>query len=593
MISSIILLLGVIALYSAIFTLKKTKHGQPIVTWVAVSFLIFVCTNVFFGGLFSLVHIPVCALSIGLFDLALGAVGWTIGLRKLGKQAYEKIAVADIAAVVMILLVSIVFAIKQYGTALSPNFLVADGTAHYMEAMRVVRDQNLVDMYYHSLFNALLIEFFEPFVAYGHWYQAYCLGVLINMFMSGLIIFGTIRPLLKDRFMQIAGVVAPLLYMAGYPMNAYLYGFIYLDQAITLTLGLVLITELVVSEEMDERIGTAILLLGCTAMVVCYALFAPLLFVSIFLRVSIWQLKKKRIAKAVVLDLIIFVVPIVYALLFTYRGIFVTDDLTVGGSIKEEGSIYRDLFSTFVWWLPFAIYGIYMAIKRKSIESIHWFAGITLLNSLAFLLAARLGIVSTYYYYKYHYLLWAFLIVLTVDGLAAMSNEIRNLATCMLAVWAAVFVMFIGKIDTRLWLHNQLLASPKAGSLYNNLYDYNLMVVAADQGDDYFRRIPNEKVELLNYAATNLENEIHTDEFMAIMPWSDSYFCIAQLDLENRYFDWWPNGPADYTQEYKDMARDAKYVLVTGDSLYYFEPEIFEDVTVLYENEHGFVGVRK
>ena len=143
------------------------------------------CFNTLTSGILTLVHIPVTILSLAVVNLGVASFLWVKIVKTKEKQAY-KFEAADLFMVGFLLGFVFVYWGKMYGTAMKPAFYVPDGSAHYMEAMRVVRDRNVTDMYYHSINNAVWIELTKPFIQAPHHYKAYLFSELVNLFLSGI-----------------------------------------------------------------------------------------------------------------------------------------------------------------------------------------------------------------------------------------------------------------------------------------------------------------------------------------------------------------------------------------------------------------------
>lgn len=592
--SSVLYLISVLGLCSGFYLYKKSDRIFSAITWVFLTYILNMCFNVVTSGVLTLIHIPVTILSLAIINLGVAGYFWRHILLTKEKQNYQVVS-ADFFVIGLLLAFVFVYWGKMFGPAMKPAFYVPDGSAHYMEAMRVVRDRNVTDMYYHSINNAVWIEFLTPVIQAPHYYKAYLFSELINLFLSGLSLYCVIKTYAKDRFLRILSVVFPLIYVIGYPLNNTLFGFVYLGEGITVIAAVAIILEFFCIEKISRNWGVALLCLGCCGIALCYILFAPALFIVIFIRVLFYQKKLDKIVcwRTVWMNLAIFLLPCVLAIVFAYGGIFATTEETVGGSIAAEGTIYRDLYSNFLPWLPFAGYGFYMLIKQKKNRSIVLMSGAYLIQTIAFFIAAYTGAVSTYYFYKMHYLLWMFVFALAYLGVSLIPRIARPFPVSALVCWGLLFVMFITNADGRANSHNPFLAEPKAAAFFNNLYNYNLIMVAADPGSEYCTKMEKDKLELLDatYYYLNEHPEIKHEDFMAVAPWHDSYWVISVLDMEDQYFEWWPT-PVNYVdKEYKKKMKEADYLVVFTDSEGYREygDVVAKNYNMLYSNNQGFL----
>ena len=590
--SSILYLLCEALLISGFLRIKKTNKTQSVVISVFITIVGVMCLHTLTSGLLTLLHIPVVLISMALVDGVLGGLIWW---RALKTKSFEKYTLnpADVVVVCVIAAVVFVFWGKMYGTSMTPAFYVTDGSAHYMEAMRVIRDRNVTDMYYHSINNALLIMLFTPIISAPHFYKAYLFGELVNLFLSGLSLYCLMRHYAKDRVLKIIAVGFTLIYLVGYPLNNSLFGFIYLGEGITVIAMMILVFEMYSQGELEEKWGIILGCLSATGIALSYMLFAAVAFIAGFLRINLARLKDKNLftAKTVLINLGIFLIPCVLTLIFAYGGIFGSTDETVGGAIAAEGTIYRDLFSNFLPWMPFSLYGCYALFRQKKSKTLLWFTGLFFLQTIAFFMMAYLGMISTYYFYKMHYLMWLFTFATAFAGIALLPHVARPLPICSLAVWALVFIMFITNLDGRIQQKNPFLAEPKAAAFFNNLFNYNLIMVAADPGDDLYTHMNKNKLDLLDSAYYYFDEhpEIDMETFMPVTSWTDSYWVVSVLDLEKYYKEWWPSPTGYVDEEYGEKMEEADYLLVFTDSDGFaaYQDLILDGYEVLYSNDLG------
>ena len=103
--------------------------------------------------------------------------------------------------------------------------------------------------------------------------------------------------------------------------------------------------------------------------------------------------------------------------------VFVKDEVTVGNAISAEGSIYRDLYSNFVFFIPIALFGFVLLIKRKKNSFLSWFTPIFVVFTFGmFAVGYKTEAVSTDYYYKNYYLLWTIVFLLIVYGMSNLDT---------------------------------------------------------------------------------------------------------------------------------------------------------------------------
>ena len=150
--------------------------------------------------------------------------------------------------------------------------------------------------------------------------------------------------------------------------------------------------------------------------------------------------------------------------------VFVKDEVTVGNAISAEGSIYRDFYSNFVFFIPIALFGFVLLIKRKKNSFLSWFTPIFVVFTFGmFAVGYKTEAVSTYYYYKNYYLLWTIVFLLIVYGMSNLDRDGRKTAVFYLCSWAFVATLFVTGLENRIEQRNPLYIADNKSMRYNNL----------------------------------------------------------------------------------------------------------------------------
>lgn len=85
-------------------------------------------------------------------------------------------------------------------------------------------------------------------------------------------------------------------------------------------------------------------------------------------------------------------------------------------NIKIEGYIYRNMITNFLLLIPFAVYYFYKQYKEKKFNFVTLFSVILVAYMIVVGLAMKKGIISTYYFYKLHFVLWLVMWILAYKG---------------------------------------------------------------------------------------------------------------------------------------------------------------------------------
>lgn len=578
--ASVFFLLCYSSLFWGLYSIKKSENALVGSTWFGLSIVLTMCLHTFGAAVICLVKIPVNLYSIGILDL-LVSIFLFYCIKKQGeRQTYQYHAV-DGLAIIIIGVIVIAFLEKQYGFSLSIHYQTIDPAAHFQSAMDIVNNQTVSSMFYSALNNSLWIEFLGPLFTVSTYYKIFILSDVIQLFLSGLLFWCVVRKYCSTLFIKAGALIITVLYLVGYSMNNTIYGFVYLGMGVTIIAFLMCVTDLFLEQSADKKILIPMLMLGCLGIFECYVLFMPVVFFSVFFSIAAMKIRDKKLfSKEMVIECFqIFLIPCFVGLLYTYLGIF-NGDTSVGSAISTEGAIYRDLFSNFVPFLPLAIFGFIMNLKKKKIET-----NMFLLPLLAIFIAGLgyLGLkgkVSSYYFYKNYYLLWLLVLVMVVQSLVYVTGQAKIFLASYFAVFAMVCGMYLTNFEGKVQAKNSLFSLTIKANTYLDVFAYNYSELGSESYLD-------SKMQLYQYVYQELLSKGQT-----IVPlagyWEDDYWYQGITDQRLSGYAYW-----NYGEEYffEQLEEEAEYVLVLYDGeIYENNQQYFDSLEKVYENEGGFVA---
>ena len=579
---TILIGIGVMVLGSGFFFLKKSKKGQYAITWLAISIVMLQCFHVFVAGIINLIQIPVNQYSIGVVDLFAGAFIWYNMYKKKEMQQHI-IEKKDIALFAFLTIVVAYFAYHRYGLGLNIHYETSDPATHMKFAMDVVNSKSISGMYYAALNNGLLIEFFSPFFAVGSYNKIMVLSDIINLGLSGLMFAGIVRKFVKDRFTTVAYFVITVMYMMGYPLNNFIFGFVYLGMGVTLIGMLIVLTDMWIDERIDKRLGIVMLSFGSLGVFECYVLFMPVVFFSLLLVVFFKQYRNKNLISfdTIHVSLAIFLMPCVLGLIYTYLGIF-SGNTSVGMAISTEGYIYRDLYASFILFIPLALCGWIMNMKQRKHTLLTVLFPMFLVFMVAMLFLGIKGSVSSYYYYKNYYLLWMIVFVLMFAGIDALEKNTRVLFTTGFVTWLTLIALYFTGIDGQLQLEHVNFNPEMKSPVFCGIY-YTNSVMWHDEIYNF------DKVTLYRYVANELV--VEGKNVAPAANWDDTYWFEAISNQRSEEFYNWIMDTDTYMDR---LGSEANYVCVLTNSDFYIEnQEYFDSLEKIFVNDAGFVATIK
>lgn len=248
----------------------------------------------------------------------------------------------------------------------------------------------------------------------------------------------------------------------------------------------------------------------------------------------------------------------------------------VGNLAVREGAAYRNLLLDFVLFIPFALYGLIAAVKRRC-----WNLGIALLPlqlayQLALFAAMYMGMISTYYYYKLNYMTWLVLLLMAVLGVNWLSRRAKSFVVGSFACWALMGAFTVSGAGAALHDRNPLMDPYPAQAGVYRIFTWNI---------EMFRHrfiVGPHELALFEEVDRHYRQEgLYTDITTSAPTGFPMEYWYEALTGQRKY----RTGPAD--------APVGSYCLVLFDSVEYREdPGPYLAMERLYENPAGFIALR-
>lgn len=604
--TSAIYMLGFAVLGLAVFSYKKTEDKQLLVTWIPLSVIIMQFILAFVAGTIQLVHIPVNTLSLGIVNILLGAFLWYRIIKKREVQKYSFNAYDVIFVLLLIAAVLYVCNIRYGLKTLDWSYRTVDPSARYRESMEYIRDQRVRHMYFAQLINGALIQMVMPWLKFDYLYKAYVLGDILQLLISSIMFYGTARRWTKDHFGHIVAGAASFFFIFGYPLNSTIWGFTYLGMSLYVIMALMIFADMFAHDEMTcygdsigrkhpisegTLINIILLMIGCNAIFQCYVLFMPVTYLSIGFALLLKQFHKKNLIslETLFIGLGIFLLPVIYGFIYTYMDVFVTDEsvdnLTVGSAFAAEGAIYRDLYSNFLFFVPVALLGIILMIKKKENHFLSWFTPMfTAMTLVMFAISYINRKVSTYYYYKNYFVLWLLTFLLIVYALTHTSLHAKLMTCFYMLSWTFVAIMVMGGIETRIQDNSENYIVDNKSMFYNDLLVYNWNTIHSPH-------YSQERMELIHYVYDTLQSGSATEgQIPLVASQEDSYLYESMTGQWLVDFEYWKQNDEQKTF-IKNIKADCDYICVYTDSeVYANHQEYFDSLQRIYQNSAGFIA---
>ncbi len=580
---SILYLFSYFFIFSGFYIFKKSENKLNGVTWFSITFITLMCYNAFVAAVINLVYIPVNIVSSSVFNILAGAFLWYKIIKEKQRQTY-KFSKFDLFAMFLIVVVVMIIALKRYGVQLNLNYDTSDPSIHFQYAMDIVNNQKVSDMYFAPLNNALFIELLSPLFTTVTYYKIFILSDIAMLMLSGMIFYALIEKLMKDNFLKWAGLITSILYMIAYPLNNMLWGFVYLGIGVSVIAYMIMAVDWYIKDELNKIINLIMIALASLGVFLCYVLFMPVVYLGTFICLSIYFYKKAELftLKTIGRYIIIYLIPIIFGFIYTYFGVF-SDGVTPESAIANEGIIYRDLYSNFIFILPLVLYTICKVIKNRENNSTI-FIFISLVVFMAGLLIVGLETmkVSSYYYYKNYYLLWMLTMNFAFYGVYYISKVDKTIIVTGFSVFAALGLMVYFNVEGIIYAKNAIYCVEPYAQIYTGIYSYNYGQFSKPR---YF--VGNEKHDLYKFA---VDNYVSQGEFVpAVGEVEDIYWYEAITNQRQSHLYDWKIGEENYIDIIKNDDDISFVTVFYASNTYVNNIDYFEGLEKLYSNSMGFV----
>lgn len=578
---SVFYILTYSGLFISVLLYKKTEIEQNIIIWISLSIIIIMCLNSLAAVVFSLIGIPINVLSLSFSNILLAGL---LAVRIIKHKEYQSyyFSIKDLIIVVFICIFSVVIGINRFSLNLDINYLTSDPSQHFQFALNILNSGKVSSMFFAALNNAVIIEILLPVFSEMGMVKSFIISDIMMFALSGLVFYSLIEEFLTKKTTYILAFFFTIFYLICYPLNNLIFGFVYLGIGVSLVGYIIFMSKITFLEDssINER-SIPLLALGTLGVILCYSLFAPIIYLSLASIFIYYYWKKRELLKrqTIFYFFLLFILPGLIGVYFSYFKIF-TDGVTMQSGISMEGYIYRDVYSNFVLIIPIAIFVVFEQYKHKSIrvESILFFL---LLCFMVFLFADGIiySKVSSYYYFKNYYLLWLIVLYLVFQGLIKLGHENKPFFLSILIVWMGLFLLNQSQIEIKIQNRNlNFMPTAYAGS-YFDLYNENMRQLKSDE-----RRFDKDKMELYKYVRSFKEEKNIAIPISGY--WEDVYWYEGLTDQRlKEYYEW---NLENISFIDKIAVDKIEYIVVLNSSeLYQSNPQYFEKLEIVFQNDAG------
>ncbi len=456
---------------------KKSDKKINLIKWICISSVSLYAYNITICMILGILHIKQEIWILSCINFIFGVLFWQRIIRKKECQKYKS-SKFDIISIVVILTFFVVMFIKDlYIYKGDVTHYIVDSAIHYRAAKHYsdnlqlfvfTEDKTFFDfniMQTGAYINdGILMNVLNDITGLEEIYT-YQLFEVLTMFAGGIAIYAFFADRIKTKRGLVGTLMLFFLYMYGYPYNSWIYGFSYLSVGITLTALILVIVEMLFSEEeISKKVIIPMIIMSAMGIIFSYCLFVPAVFASICIYVFLKELldkNSKKYFKIFGKYTLIITASLLVITAFGIGYLFIPSFIIEGqtdliSALQEDGGIYKEKYRNFIAYIPFAIIFVvelFKRIKNKNIRFLDIFSCIMAGYLILFYAGMLLGKVSPYYMLKLYFVIWIVIFAVTID---ILNNDInKKMFRADIILWVLLFgflvvqlvVPNVGKLD--------------------------------------------------------------------------------------------------------------------------------------------------
>lgn len=544
--SNIFYIISILILGILFLIIKKRDDKIDIIPQICIVFLCILAYQTLESIVLSFISIPIKLSILSIINFIFIIV-LSIRIRKKGIQSF-KIEKRDIIVTAILIIIVSLISYYDVGKIENIRYYSTDASIHYIAAKEFYQNDKLLyktegtesptQMMPVAYTNVgLTFKALEPIIGEMNFYKIFILFDITIFLFSAILFYFIIKDKITTKIHTLIGLVITIIYLVGYPLNNLLSGFYYLGVGCLSINGILYILK---HKEYNKRITLALL---NTTLILSYSLFAPVVYLSIFIYDLINTHKKynKIFNKEFIINTIVtLIIPGIIGVLY-----LLAPNISAVKYIAVDGYIHKRILINIIFFIPFAIYFIFKRIKEKDLDYKTIYLITLIIYILTLFIGTKLNLVSQYYFYKNAYILWTIVLICFFEGFIEFTNKYEKqkyIASIYIIVYVSLALL-------------TLITNRHLLSIYD-IYENNISLINTSESLD------GQEIKMLSYLYENNiisktdNNILFMQDFMG-EAWIRSMFKYRNrypLEKANHleYIEKWNNGETKYLVIFED-----------------------------------------
>jgi len=528
-------------LFISVILVKKSEKEQNILFWIILTAVTSLSYNVFTSYIITLFGLKSTLLALTIFNfIVTSIVVFKICRDKKIQKYYIKIK--DIVALLIILLIVIFIGYKHYGFPIEIKYETTDPAVHYYFARTYYEEQSTPAGDLKTTMPGAYTNTGILFTVFSNWledielYKIYIIFDLIILYLIGAMFYIGITNKVSSLSKSIVAFIVSVIFLCGYPLNSMIFGYAYLSVGILIMIAIISMAKYIKNKELNRIIYLIYMFLLMYGIFFTYYFFVPIMYSSLGLYMLFNMIKNRKkknifsvITKENIIDVIvILILPTIIGFCYFVLPGFIAPEETGAMNIAAEGYCYRDLYSNFIFFIPFVLYYCINKIKNKKNNFLTINCIITTIFTIVLLYMGLKGKASSYYYYKTYFLLSILVMQITTKTIFELiDNKFQIYVYSFICVYLALFAGTALQVENIILEKNYLFNPVPKMTSYIDIYTFNYTKIKSE-----IKILKKEQIEAIKFLKENDATKENTKIYGQIlqMLWINDIAKLTESD---------------------------------------------------------------
>lgn len=593
MADTIMCAVALIVYYGGVLKTPKWKKENGYELLCIGTVLLIILTGIG-AAVYQIVGIPINLVSTSVTILIMDVIMWARVWRqkRLAKNVWPLMEGVFLLVLICVVLVC---AIVCFGVTLDLNYGGVDPARYLTYASKILENQTISGEYMTNFVNAMFMLFFSPFLPKISYYRAMVCADIFMHILSICMFYILISKINRSRA-RWCNVLLTVMYFGGYQLYNLCNGsFFHMVDGILMVMFLIYSALLLEREEIPYLQGIFYLTVGLFGLIGFYPILLILVGPMFLPEVILWcagnlkHIPKKQIGILAALVLVI----ISGGALIAGQRVGHSFETVLNNLNAVEGTTYKTPYMDFLFFVPVLIcfLGLLYRHKNENRMLARMVLVSAIVSTLWFILFLN-GYMVSYYYYRFHYVLWLLAWLMTGQTINMMVKEKKGFELLAYAgFYGVVLLISLTDLDTKLWNADNRFYLDE-NQRYTNLaplYKHNMQVM----GGIHKNFLSEQEFQIFNYVLEDMEGEgvpMITSNYTDMH--SKWYRGITWQRFSEKAYD------IRYRTLYQVLKRlekdDVKYAMILKAEPMYqsYQQQVFGRFEVLFENDMGVIYKR-